>query len=99
MTKNEFLGEGFNLNDFMDFKFFITPQIIKAMWIFVSLVVSACWICIMVDKNGGLGALLSIVLGLPLVLLIVRLIFESFMVMFSVITLLREIRDKQRPSI
>ena len=52
----------------------------------------------MVDKNGGLGALLSIVLGLPLVLLIVRLIFESFMVMFSVITLLREIRDKQRPS-
>lgn len=96
MAKSEFMGEGFNLSDFMDFKFFITPQIIKALWILLSLVAGACWICVMVDKNEGATALLSVVLGLPLVLLVVRLIFESFMVMFSIVALLREIRDRQR---
>ena len=93
---SKFMGEGFNMKDFVDFKFFVTPQIIKAVWIVASIIGSLGWVIAMWNTCEGFGAFCSIVLGLPLVLLVIRLIFESFMVLFAIVALLRDIRDKQQ---
>lgn len=91
---SKFMGEGFDLKDFVDFKFFVTPQIIKAIWILASIGGSLGWVVAVWNGCEGFVAFCGIVFGLPIVLLAIRLIFESFMVLFAIVALLRDIRDR-----
>ena len=93
---SKFMGEGFNMKDFMDFKFFVAPQIIKAIWIVTSIIGGFAWVIGMCNACDGFGIFLSILFGLPLLLLVIRLFFESFMVLFAMVALLRDLRDKQQ---
>lgn len=90
------LPEGFNREDFFDFKFFIMPLIIKFVWELVSVLVG---LAVVVSgfgmmRSSFIGGFLIVVCGTPLALLVVRLWFELIMGMFAMIALLREIRDK-----
>ncbi len=91
----KFFGEGFNKEDFMNFKFFITPQIIKALWILSSVLWTIGIIGYAFNSKGFFGGLLLSVILVPIALLFVRLFFEAFMVLFAAVSLLREIRDNK----
>lgn len=89
-----FLGEKYKKGDFVNFRFFITPQITKALWAAFSILSTigiVVWAFAMCDDLSS-GLFLSMIL-VPLALLLVRLFFETFMVFFAMISLLSEIRD------
>ena len=85
-------GEGFNMKDFISFKFFITPQIIKVLWIITSIIGVIAGVSAMTKTHASP---VLVILGIPVLLLAIRLIFESFMVLFAIVSLLRDLRDKQ----
>ena len=92
--------DNFNRKDFFDFKIFVTPMILKFLWGATS-VVSVLFLlgyAFTAPTTGHrlFGSVTTIVVGIPLALLLIRLYFELLMCLFAIIDLVREIRDQRK---